>query len=101
MKTIPFLIQKDSRGRSLKPIDLSQPLYPETWLQKLLMDHPDILPVAEIEPVFYPLIPIGREVTVTLEIEAKIPGGVPDTVVRTVTENSRTLKFTSQGFEKE
>jgi hypothetical protein len=44
---------------------------------------------------------VGAEVTVTLEIEAKIPGGVPDTVVRTVTENSRTLKFTSQGFEKE
>ena len=27
--------------------------------------------------------------------------GAPDHVVRTVTENSRTLKFTSQGFEKE
>ena len=39
--------------------------------------------------------------TVTLEIEAEIPSGVPDNVVRTVTENSRTLKFTSQGFEKE
>ena len=25
----------------------------------------------------------------------------PDHVVRTVTENGRTLKFTSQGFEKE
>jgi len=43
----------------------------------------------------------GAEVTVTLEIEADIPGGVPDNVVRTVTENSRTLKFKSQGFEKE
>ena len=44
---------------------------------------------------------VGAKVTVTLEIEAEIPSGVPDTVVRTVTENSRTLKFTSQGFEKE
>jgi predicted AAA+ superfamily ATPase len=44
---------------------------------------------------------VGATVTVTLEIEAKIPSGVPDQVVRTVTENSRTLKFTSQGFEKE
>jgi predicted AAA+ superfamily ATPase len=44
---------------------------------------------------------VGAEVTVTLEIEATVPGGVPDTLVRTVTENSRTLKFTSQGFEKE
>ncbi len=44
---------------------------------------------------------VGAEVTVTLEIEAEIPSGAPDHVVRTVTENSRTLKFTSQGFEKE
>ena len=44
---------------------------------------------------------VGAEVRVTLEIEAAIPAGAPDQVVRTVTENSRTLKFTSQGFEKE
>jgi len=44
---------------------------------------------------------LGATVTVTLEIEAEIPSGAPDHVVRTVTENSRTLKFTSQGFEKE
>lgn len=44
---------------------------------------------------------IGSSVKVTLEIEAEIPQGVPDNVVRTVTENSRTLKFTSQGFEAE
>ena len=44
---------------------------------------------------------VGAEVTVTLEIAAKVPSGAPDHVVRTVTENSRTLKFTSQGFEKE
>ena len=44
---------------------------------------------------------VGAKVTVTLEIEAEVPSGAPDHVVRTVTENSRTLKFTSQGFEKE
>lgn len=44
---------------------------------------------------------IGAKVKVTLEIEAEIPNGVPDSVVRTVTENSRTLKFTDQGFETE
>jgi hypothetical protein len=44
---------------------------------------------------------LGTRVTVTLEIEAEIPSGAPDHVVRTVTENSRTLKFTSQGFEVE
>ncbi|HEX6899320.1 MAG TPA: Swt1 family HEPN domain-containing protein [Thermoanaerobaculia bacterium] len=42
---------------------------------------------------------VGAKVRITLEIEAEIPSGAPDHVVRTVTENSRTLKFTSQGFE--
>jgi hypothetical protein len=42
---------------------------------------------------------VGATVRVTLEIEAEIPSGAPDHVVRTVTENSRTLKFTTQGFE--
>jgi hypothetical protein len=44
---------------------------------------------------------VGARVIVTLEVEADIPSGAPDHVVRTVTENSRTLRFTSQGFEKE
>jgi hypothetical protein len=44
---------------------------------------------------------MGSTVRVTLEIEAEIPSGTPDHVVRTVTENSRTLKFNSQGFEAE
>jgi predicted AAA+ superfamily ATPase len=44
---------------------------------------------------------VGSTVKVTLEIEAEIEAGVPENVVRTVTENSRTLKFTTQGFEDE
>jgi predicted AAA+ superfamily ATPase len=44
---------------------------------------------------------IGAEVTVTIEIEARLPDGASDQLVRVVTENSRTLKFDSQGFEKE
>ena len=44
---------------------------------------------------------VGAKVTVTLEVDAEVPTGAPEQVVRTVTENSRTLKFSSQGFEKE
>ena len=44
---------------------------------------------------------VGADVSVTLEIEASIPEGAPDNVVRTVTENSRTLKFKNHGFERE
>jgi predicted AAA+ superfamily ATPase len=44
---------------------------------------------------------VGSSVTVTLEIQAEIPDGFSDNVVRTVTENSQTLKFLSYGFENE
>ena len=37
------------------------------------------------------------EVDVTVEIQARVPGNV----VCTVSENCRTLKFTSQGFARE
>ena len=43
----------------------------------------------------------GADVQVTLEIQADIPGGVTDDIVRTVTENCRTLKFEGFGFEEE
>jgi hypothetical protein len=44
---------------------------------------------------------VGAKVSLTIEIDAEIPAGAPDGVVRTVTENCRTLKFENQGFEEE
>jgi hypothetical protein len=44
---------------------------------------------------------MGAEVTVTLEIEARLPNGASDQLVRTVTENARVLKFSQHGFEKD
>ena len=44
---------------------------------------------------------VGADVTVTIEIAAQFPGGAPAHIVRTVTENSRALKFDSHGFETE
>ena len=38
---------------------------------------------------------------VTLEIQAYIPDGAPEHVVRVVTENCRTLKFRTHAFETE
>jgi hypothetical protein len=41
-------------------------------------------------------------VTVTIDVAAEIPEGAPNHVVRAVTENIRTLKFTTgSGFEDE
>ena len=43
----------------------------------------------------------GTDVKITMDIEAKVSDGVPEDVVRTVTENCRTLQFTTQEFEEE
>jgi hypothetical protein len=42
---------------------------------------------------------VGSEVTVTLEINALLPDGASDALLRTVTENARVLKFDGHGFE--
>ncbi|HSH78801.1 MAG TPA: hypothetical protein VLA19_09760, partial [Herpetosiphonaceae bacterium] len=41
---------------------------------------------------------LGADVKVRLEIEGNIPGGVPENVVRIVTENASTLKFRMAEF---
>jgi len=43
---------------------------------------------------------IDADVTVTLEVQANMPGGAPDSVVRTISEKARTLKFDSSNFEE-
>jgi len=43
----------------------------------------------------------GARVRVRLEIEAEMPEGAPENVVRTVSENCHTLKFSFQGLEEE
>ncbi len=43
----------------------------------------------------------GSNVQLTLEIQADIPEGAPEHIVRTVNENSRTLEFEDSGFETE
>jgi predicted AAA+ superfamily ATPase len=45
---------------------------------------------------------IGADVKVTIEIHAQVPDGVPENVVRIVTENGKSLKFEpGSGFEEE
>jgi predicted AAA+ superfamily ATPase len=44
---------------------------------------------------------VGSEVEITLEIQANLPDGASDKLVRDVTENCRTLKFKDFGFEED
>jgi hypothetical protein len=43
---------------------------------------------------------VGCEVQIELEIRAQLPEGFDESTVRTVSENSRTLKFEHYGFEE-
>jgi hypothetical protein len=43
---------------------------------------------------------VGAKVRISVEIEAKVPDGIPETVQRTVSENCRTLKIGEFGFEE-
>lgn len=44
---------------------------------------------------------MGANANITLEIQVDVPEGVPDNVIRIVTENCRTLKFSNHEFEEE
>lgn len=43
----------------------------------------------------------GAEVEVTLEVKVRVPDGIKDDVVRTVSENAKTLKFQVASFRRE
>jgi predicted AAA+ superfamily ATPase len=43
----------------------------------------------------------GAELDVTLEVRVKVPESVPEDIVRTVSENAKTLKFGTSSFERE
>ncbi|MCX7774711.1 MAG: DUF499 domain-containing protein [Spirochaetaceae bacterium] len=53
------------------------------------------------EVISHLLVQKGARISVTLEIHAELPEGANESLVRTVTENARTLRFDSQGFERE
>ena len=57
----PILLQN---GKTIRPdrILFNVKEFNEGWIQELIHNHPDILPTKEIEAVFHPLIPIGREI---------------------------------------
>ena len=43
----------------------------------------------------------GATPEIILEIQIRVPGGIPESVMRTIIENCRTLKFDSFDFESE
>jgi hypothetical protein len=64
---LPILIHESGHGILLERIPLTVTTgleaYDEAWLQKLLFEHPEAIPVAEINDTFSGLIPICRELS--------------------------------------
>jgi predicted AAA+ superfamily ATPase len=101
--TSPSSISTSPTGDTIStPTKLTAPSKPKRFHGTVTLDPQrvgrDAGKIAE-EVIAHLTSLIDSDVTVRLDIEASVPAGVPDNVVRTVTENARTLKFTSQGFE--
>lgn len=45
----------------LNPVNIDKPPYDEEWLQKLVHNHPDLIPASEIEACFNTLVPLLME----------------------------------------
>lgn len=56
----PILI-RDNKANELERIPLDVKVFNEGWIQKLIHNNPDILPISEIDTGFTPAISIGRE----------------------------------------
>ena len=61
----PRIIDQNTSLRTLHPVATGEHQYDEDWLQKLLFNHPHLLPIADIAPGFGRLIPLVRELPVT------------------------------------
>jgi len=61
-RATPIHIGSDNLRSPLERIHLGQGVFDEDWLQKLIHDHPAILPISDIEPGFGELIAAAREV---------------------------------------
>jgi len=62
MHSVPFLVSSDTARTQLQRIHLGVGNHDESWLQALIHQHPEILPIADIEPGFGDLYSVGREI---------------------------------------
>jgi hypothetical protein len=58
----PIVLNLDGSMASPRRVPFTEKKFEEGWLQDLIEDHPEILPIAEIEPAFSPVVSVGREV---------------------------------------
>jgi predicted AAA+ superfamily ATPase len=100
----PGVVQADHGQQTTQPSPPQAPPKPKRFYGSVKLNPHrvgrDAGKIAE-EIVQHLVLQPGATVEVTLEIQARMPEGAAENVVRIVTENARTLKFTAQGFEPE
>ncbi len=62
-----MLVNAGGVTEKLERISLSNGTFQENWIQELLEKEPSILPTAEIDPIFAPLICLAREVRLDVD----------------------------------
>jgi predicted AAA+ superfamily ATPase len=91
-------------GTSGRPSPLEEPAKPRRFHGSVQVDPMrlgrDASRIAE-EVIQHLTGMVGSKVEITLEIHAELADGASDKLVRDVTENCRTLKFTDYGFEED
>ncbi|MDI9365449.1 MAG: hypothetical protein QM541_10890 [Flavobacterium sp.] len=61
----PYFISQD-KSMKLERVPLTEKLFQEQWLQKLIHNNPQVLPIDDIESGFAPLISLGREMSTSV-----------------------------------
>ena len=61
----PYFLS-NNEPQKMERIPLNEKLFQENWLQNLIHNNPQILPIDDIESGFAPLISIGREISTSV-----------------------------------
>lgn len=84
------ILYEDGHVQKLVQFPLEKPPFREDTLQKLLADHPSLLPLQEIEAAFSPAICLGREIPTKsgrLDLLYVTPDGYPTLVETKLWDN--------------
>ena len=59
---IPCYVSPGDTATAMNPVRLDKKEIREGFLQQMLHEHPDLLPVAKLDEAFAPLAALGREI---------------------------------------
>ena len=64
LEAVPLRLRNEDRSHQAGRVEGGSQAYDEAWLQRLLHDHPTLLPIEQIEASYWPATPICMELPV-------------------------------------